>query len=159
MNRSIGWARHVGAGSLVGLAVLVAMAITACSTPTPSRLFQTDLRPGEDPSYPVVLSDETGLVTRIEPAPTTPGFDYGAPAVRADPTDPNAFILSWGGGPGSDAALFFKQFQGGYLLRLEAHTRCGFFCSGDSALHLHDVRIVTSNPIPIESIVAGGSAN
>ena len=159
MNISVSWAPHFGGGRLVGIVTLLAVAIAACAVPTPTRLFQTDLRPGEDPSYPVVLSDETGLVTSIELGSVTPGFDYGEPAIRADPSDPNAFIFSWGGGPGSDAALFFKQFQDGYLLRLEAHSGSGLFGGSDLSLHLRDVRIVTSTPIPIDSIVAGGSSN
>lgn len=139
--------------------LLVAVALAACSAPPSSRLFQTDLRPGGDRPYPVVLSDETGLVTGIEPGPMEPGFDYGEPAIRADPINPNAFILSWGGGPGEDAALFFKAFQDGYLLGLEAHTGSGLFGGSTGELVLRDVRITTSSPIALESIVAGGSPN
>ena len=140
----------------LSLVLLVAIALAACAAP--SRQFQTDLRLGEDRPYPVVLSDETGLVTRIEPGPIDPGLDYGKPAIRADPTDPNAFIVSWGGGPGKDAALVFKAFQDGYLLGLDAHSGSGFPGGTTGELVLRDVRIVTLTPIPLESIVAGGSS-
>ena len=141
------------------VALLVTVVVAACSAPIPSRLFQTDLRFSEEAApYPVVLSDETGLVTGIESAPVDLRFDYGKPAIRADPTNSSAFILSWGGGPGKDSALFYKAFRDGYLLRLEAHSGSGFPVGGTLSLIFRDVRIVTSSPIPLGSIVTGGSS-
>lgn len=119
------------------------------------------MRAGEGAdALPVVLSDETGLVSSIEGGPFNLTADYGEPAIQADPTDPNAFFITWGSGPARDATLSFKRFQDGYLLRLELHTNGGIFGGGSTMeMRLGAVRIVTSRPIPIDSIVAGGSSH
>ena len=111
-----------------------------------------------DGSYrlPVVLNDETGLITRIESTPAEmQGNDYMAPAVRVDPGDPNSFILSWlGGACDNHASLTLKRFENGYELRLAVDTAFG----GCIALGVfRDVRIVTSSPISVDSIVVGGT--
>ncbi len=139
--------------------VLVAILLAACST-APSRQFQADMRAGEGvDALPVVLSDETGLVSAIEGGPFNLTADYGEPAIQPDPTDPSAFFVTWGSGPVQDAALSFEPFQDGYLVRLELHTRSGFPGGSTGELRPGIVRIVTSRPIPLDSIVAGGSAN
>lgn len=153
----IGLARWSGrATSVRGIAValLVAVGLAACSDPASVRQFSDEADP-----YPVVLDDETGLVTGIESLSFDPYGDHGQPAVRADPTDPNAFFITWFGGPAHDATLSFKPFQDGYLLRLEVHTNPGFPGGGLTVGIPRVVRIVTSSPIPIEAILAGGSAN
>lgn len=144
----------------LAVALVVTVLLASCSSSAPSRQFQTDMRAAEGAdALPVVLSDETGLVSAIEGGPFNLTADYGQPAIQADPTDPNAFFVTWGSGPARDATLSFKQFQDGYLLRLELHTRSGFPGGSTMELRLGVVRIVTSRPVPIDSIVAGGSAN
>ena len=86
-----------------------------------------------------------------------PGAGYAQPAVRADPTDPNAFILSWLGGLcDNDASLTFKRAEGRYVLNVAVHGKVGFPVGCPAAGVFRDVRIVTSSPIPIDSIVAAG---
>ena len=149
-------------------ALLVAVLLAACSTGS-GRPFQADMRfaPEAEP-LPVVLTDETGLVTGIDGGPFNMNIDggpfnmnadYGQPAIQPDPTDPSAFFVTWGSGPVQDAALSFEPFQDGYLVRLELHTRSGFPGGSTGELRPGIVRIVTSRPIPLDSIVAGGSAN
>ena len=140
-------------------ALLVAVLLAACSTVS-GRQFQADMRfaPEAEP-LPVVLTDETGLVTGIDGGPFNLNADYGQPAIQPDPTDPSAFFVIWGSGPVQDAALSFEPFQDGYLVRLELHTRSGFPGGSTGELRPGIVRIVTSRPIPLDSIVAGGSAN
>lgn len=143
---------------LIAACVLGALAIAACSGPSPSRQFKAVLQFSEEArTLPVVLSDETGLVTGIESGPLDPSFDYSAPAARADPTDPNAFIVSWlGGACDNDAELRFTANEGGYVLGVAVHGTFGF-PGGCPALGIpRDVRIVTSSPIPLDSIVASG---
>ena len=143
----------------LAVALVVTVLLAACSSSSPTRQFQTELGPSSDNPLPVVLSDETGLVTSIEAQPFDTHLDYGQPAIQADPTDPRAFFVTWGGGPSHDAALTFKPFQDGYLLRLELHSGSGFPGGGDGALHIGVVRIVTTRPIPLGTIQVGGSAN
>jgi hypothetical protein len=105
----------------------------------------------------VVLSDETGQVTGIESAPMDPGVAYSELAARADPTDPNAFIISWlGGACDNDASLTFERTEGGYGLNVAVHGKVDF--PGGCTMNgiYRDVRIVTSSPIAVDSIVAAG---
>jgi hypothetical protein len=106
----------------------------------------------------MVLSDETGLVTGVESAPIDPLVEYAEAAARADPTDPNAFMISWlGGACDNDAALTFKRHEEGYVMNVTVHGNVGF--PGGCTMNgiPRDVRIVTSSAIPVDSIVAGGT--
>lgn len=141
---------------LIGAALLGAATVVACTAPSSSRQFSAVLQvSAETPPLPVVLSDETGQVTRVESGPIDPGGAYAELATRADPSDPNAFIVSWlGGACDNDASLTFKRSEGGYVLNVAIH---GKFVMGCTALGVaRDVRIVTSSPIPVDSIVAAG---
>jgi hypothetical protein len=146
------------AGRRVAVALLIAVAVAACSGPSPSRQFRTVLKFSDDAAaLPAVLKDETGLVIGIESGPMDTAFDYSEPVARADPTDPNAFIISWlGGACDNDALLWFTPGQGVYALSVEVHGKFGFpgGCTANGIPR--DVRIVTSSPIPIASIVAAG---
>jgi len=140
--------RRVAVALLVPVAVAVVVA--ACSSSV--RQFNDEADP-----YPVVLNDETGLVTGIESVSFDPDVGWEI-AVRPDPTDPNAFFISWVGGPAHDAALSFKLFQDGYLLSLDLHSNGGFPGGGTLVGVPRRVRIVTSTPIPFDAIQVGGSA-
>jgi hypothetical protein len=140
---------------LIGLALLGAAVVAACSGPTSNSQFSAVLRFSPDsPPLPVVLSDETGRVTGIASAPMDPGASPEL-AARVDPTDPNAFIVSWlGGACDNDASLTFKRHEAGYVLNVAVHPKIGLGCT---ALGIpRDVRIVTSGPIPLDAIVAAG---
>jgi hypothetical protein len=87
-------------------------------------------------------------------------MDLGAdaePAARPDPTDPDAFIISWlGGACDNDASLTFKRAEGAYVLNVAVHGKVSFpgGCTANGVSR--DVRVVTSSPIPVDSIVAAG---
>jgi hypothetical protein len=150
--------RMTTASLLIAVSVLGAAAVAACSGPSTSQ-FKTELHfANEDAPLPVVLSDETGMVTGIESGPVDQQVDYAEPVARADPTDPNAFIVSWlGGACDNDASLTFKVSEGVYELNVAVHGKLGF-PGGCTALGIpRDVRILTSSPIPVDSIVAAGS--
>ena len=143
---------------LIAASLLGAAAVAACSGSTPSHEFKTILGlADENYSLPVVVRDETSLVTRIEAGPSDPTFNYMGAAARADPADPNAFIVSWmGGACDNDAVLWFTRGDAVYALSVEVHGKFSLF-GGCPALGVpRDVRIVTSSPIPIDSIVAAG---
>jgi hypothetical protein len=135
-----------------------AAALGACSGPISRPQFSAVLRfSAEAPPLPVVLSDETGQVTGIASAASDPGATSPDLAARADPADPNAFIVSWlGGGCDSDASLTFKRHEADYVLNVAVHGRFAFpgGCTAEGIPR--DVRIVTSSPIPLDAIVVAG---
>ncbi len=130
------------------------MALAAACAPVPEG---RDFRVESASAYPVVLHDETGLVTGVEWGPEDSAFTYGEPAIHADPADPKAFIVTWLSGPAKDAKLVLSRHDDGYLLRLEVHGRGGFG-GGTGVGVIGTVRVHTSEAIPPESILAGGSA-
>jgi hypothetical protein len=139
----------------IALGVLVAASILGCSEPGPEpRLFRTALPLGDRP-LPMVLSDQTGLVTGIGLAADPQGNDI-QPVILADPSDPKAFVITWIGSVcDTDATLSFKPHEEGYRLQLSVSP-------GARACQLmvavpRGVRIVTSTAIPISSIVPTGS--
>jgi hypothetical protein len=134
----------------IALGVLVAALVVGCSGPTDPepQFFNTALPQELDQPLPVVLGDQTGLVTAIGPA-TDPQGNTGLPVVLADPSDPMAFVITWLGGPcEKNAALSFTRKEGGYLLHLTAsqNTECPLIG------YPRGVRIVTSTAIPVGSI-------
>jgi hypothetical protein len=146
------------AATLIAVSLLSAATVAACSEPSPSRQFSAVLQFSEEAQpLPVVLSDETGLVTGIASAPMDPRADYTELAGQADPTDPNAFIVRWlGGACDHNASLTFKRHEEGYVLNVAVHGNLGF-PGGCMMLGVYrDVRIVTSSPIPVDSILTGG---
>ena len=150
-----GQQRRVGRNVAGALALVVALA--ACSASPSGRPFGTVLRFADDGApFPVTLSDETGLVTGIEPAAMDLPPDHLQ--TRADPGDPNAFIVSWlGGACDSDAALTFSMNKGTYLLNVAVHEKFSFGGGCPAVGIPRVIRIVTSAPVPADAIVAAGS--
>lgn len=144
--------------TVIGVALIISAAIVACSGPASSRSFSAVLQfSAEARPLPVVLSDETGLVTGIESAPMEPDGAYSELAARADPADPNAFIISWlGGDCDNDAALTFKRHEAGYTVGVAIQGKLGFPGGCTAGGVARDVRVVTSSPIPLASIVVAG---
>jgi hypothetical protein len=140
------------------VALLIGLAVAACAGPSASRQFTTVLKFSDEAvPLPAVFKDETGLVTAIGSGPMDPTVNYSDPVVRADSTDPNAFIVSWlGGACDNDALLWFTRGQGVYALSVEVHGKVGFPGGCTASGVPRDVRIVTSSPVPIASIVASG---
>jgi hypothetical protein len=151
--------RPIAVTFLIAVSLLGGAAAFAFLGPASSPQFSAVLQvTAEAPPLPVVLSDETGLVTGIASAPKDPSGRYIELAARADPTDPNAFIVSWlGGACDNDASLNFSRHEGKYVLNVAVHGKFGFpgGCTANGIFR--DVRIVTSSPIPVESIVAAGA--
>ena len=132
----------------------LAAAVAACGAP-PGVVFRTvipDLS-GERP-IPVTLGDGTGLVVGIGPAQFDSG-DFRDAGVLADPTSPNAFILTWLGGMcHSDASVVFSSAGSGYDLGLAVHEKLGLGCPAAGVLR--GVRIETSHRIALGSIGVSG---
>ena len=139
------------------IALILAMAASAAACQQPGgQLFRTTLPTSVYQPLPLVLRDQTGLVTGIEPAamdkPT-----FGDPLVLTDPSDPDAFTVSWIGGLcEGDAALSLWRADPQYFLQLVVTPSGGTGCP--MAGVVRGLRIRTSSPIPVDSIhVVGGS--
>lgn len=134
------------------LCFVAAAFVAACASQ--GRTFQVTLGTDDTRPLPVNIRDETGLVTGITEATvdSTIGFD---PSLKADPSDPNASILTWqGGGCDTGTDLTFHVVNGSYLVNIASHEGMGS-CSGGAVPRA--IRIVTSRAIPASSIsVAGG---
>ena len=104
---------------------------------------------------PVVLGDETNLVTAIEPVPGV--GDPGPEAeVRADAQGPSSFLVSWIGGLcASDLAMSFARAGSGYTLTLEGHEPLLGSCPAVGIGR--GLRVTMSAPIPLDSIAVTGT--
>ncbi|HLO35985.1 MAG TPA: hypothetical protein VK194_07875 [Candidatus Deferrimicrobium sp.] len=140
--------------SAIALGLLATVLVAACQPE--GRIFQVTLT-GSDAPLPVVMTDETTLVTGISEAAVESATTANDPAVRADQDDPDVLILTWlGGACDQDTAVWFGPQPGGYVLNLAIHEA---FTTSCRALGVpRGLRIVTSRPIPVNSVtVAGGS--
>ena len=137
----------------VALTLLVAV-VAACQAD--GTTFQTTLRTeGNDP-LPVTLTDQTGLVTAIgQPVLDASAWNDNVPVLHADPDDPNASVLTWLGGMcDQDTAVWFGLQTGGYILSVAVHEKLGLGCP--AAAVLRAIRISTSRPIPVGSVIVAG---
>ena len=142
-----------GLRTRIGVGLLIVISLTACVGQPAGSLFRTELPTTDHDPLPVSLLDETGLVLGIAPwdADLTPTV---RPVVQADPTDPNALVISWIGGLcDRDATLSFRATQRGYALRLDVGLGSGG-CTG--AALPRGLRIATSDSIPVSSIAVSG---
>jgi hypothetical protein len=130
--------------------MFLAVVVTACGPPS-GRLFHTTLTtPDGVYSLPVTLGDQTDLVVGFEPGPTEP-FPELQPAVRSDPADPNAMIVTWVGGACEDESVVVFH-PGGGRYDLAVSPRGGLFASCPAIGIFRAVRIRTSEPVPIDLI-------
>jgi hypothetical protein len=139
----------------VALMLLVAVLGVACQPE--GRIFHTTLPTGDRAPSPVTLTDETELVTGVAPAEPDLAWNDNVPAIHALPNEPNGAILSWlGGACDQDATVLFHVVHGDYLLNVAIHEKVGIG-GGCPALGVpRAIRIATSSPIPVDSIVVAG---
>ena len=137
------------------LGLSLAVVVAACLPPAGTLFRATLSMPDGSHSLPVALGDQTGLVVEIEPTEGDPTVG-SEPLVRADPTDPNAFIVTWiGGACDNDAAIAFRPSGSGYAIDLEVHEKVVMGCVALGILR--GLRIRTSTPVPLGSITASRS--
>ena len=109
-----------------------------------------------DGSYamPVVLGDQTGLVTAIESAPGEGGGDL--PSVQPDPDDPNAVNVTWGTGACDDDTGIALQ-RSGARFRMDIVVNAGFSLGCTAQLLFRGLRVRFSEAVPADAIdVFGG---
>ena len=133
----------------VGL--LLAVVVAACGPP-PGALYRLTLTTAEGAyPLPLVLGDQTGLVTGIEPAEFD-ARDFPHLLIEADRKDPNAFIITWGTGAcDDDATVAFYPSRSGYGLDLAVNGGITVGCTAQVIYRA--VRITTSAPIDVHSIL------
>jgi hypothetical protein len=139
--------------SSIGIVVL-AVVVSACLPPA-GRLFRLTLTTVYGSrGQPVVLGDQTGLVTGLEQIdPTAAGFDGAQeePMVKPDPSDATAILVGWVGGEcDSDDAISFAPSASGDTLRIDLHVPplpCGAAAIG------HGIRIRLTKALDTTAIV------
>ena len=149
-------AARTGNAARVALLVLLLTALGAACQP-PGRAFQTTLDPHGERPLPVTMTDETGLIVEIEPA-TIDSAKFSGPfngTLEEDPANPRAAILLFYGGMcDQDAKLAFRLHEGVYELRVDVEQKG--FGNCPAAAILRSVRIVTSEPIPVATVLVVG---
>jgi hypothetical protein len=137
----------------VTLAVLLMIVAAACLAPAGTRFETTITQPDGSYPKPVVLGDQTGLVTAIESATgdTADGFELIA---RPDPENGNAVIITWVGGACEDEVAL-SLYRSGEAFRLHLDVRGGPGIGGGCpAIALtRGLRIQFSEPVPAGSII------
>jgi len=137
---------------LVSLVLLVASFVSACQPA--GRVFQATLGPADRP-LPVSLTDETGLIVGLEAVAMNFTTWTDTPPLRGDPADGRAAILSFLGGMcDQDAKLAFRLHEGVYELRLNLQEKLGLGCPAAGVMR--SVRLVTSEPIPVATVLVVG---
>lgn len=131
-------------------ALLAAIVVSACGGDPAGTLFRTTVA-GADGSYAqeVVLGDQTGLVTRIDPTVWDDQSAFDSPTVASDEHDPNALVLRWGNGACDRPAIAFSRSGDRFDLRLDPREKVGACMA---ILLLRSIRIHLSEPIAPDRI-------
>jgi len=129
---------------------------TACGTPAGTLFNATIQQPDGSNPLPVVLGDETGLVTGIEVVsidwPAGVGGSTDGPFVQPDTSDPNAIVVFWiTGACENDVAMSFKPVGAGFDLHVAVHGKFGS-CTANALFR--QLRIRFSRSIPATQITA-----
>jgi hypothetical protein len=154
------------------LILAVAGSLAACrqglatNPPVPSRLiptanvtlagtlFRATMPTAQFAPSPLVLGDETGLVTGIEPTQLGGNFDPDTRVV-ADPTEERALILAWlGGACEGEIDVSFARSGSGYTLGIESHPKGTQPCPAVGIPHA--LRIHLSTAVPGVDVSATG---
>lgn len=142
------------------LSLALGVLIAACSPPPAGQLWKTTLPNSEAGGLPVVLRDETGLVTSIEPLALDPSQVSSVPAVQADPNDPSALLVTWLGRCDTDAELGLKRSHRGtgqYELNVSPGSPSGLGGGCAPVAVGRGIRVRTSSAVPVGSIVVNGA--
>lgn len=135
------------------LAPAVALAVAACAKP-PGTLWELRISsdpPGLSNLIPVVLGDQTGLVTGLEAVVAEPVGGLAEAAVQRDPQDGKAVILTWATGACDDETVIAFQ-RAAERFSLDVQVRNGFDMGCTGNLVLRGLRIQLSEPVDASSI-------
>jgi hypothetical protein len=134
----------------LGGALLAAILVSACGGDPAGTVFRTTVA-GQDGSYAleVVLGDQTGLVTGIEPSDWDGGSAFDLPTVAIDEHDPNTLVFRWGNGACDRPAISFFRSGDRFSLRVDPRENFG---SCMAILLLRSIRIHLTEPIAPDGI-------
>jgi hypothetical protein len=136
------------------LTLALVVMVSACQAPAGTQFRATVVQPDGSYAMPVVLGDQTGLVTAIEAAPGDGGSER--PSVQPDPDDPNAVIVSWGTGAcDDDTAVALRRSGAGFRMDIVVHEGLNLGCTAQ--LLFRGLRVRFSESVPDDAIdVFGG---
>lgn len=143
----------------VALAPALGLVLAACLAPSTGEVWRTTLPNGDAGGVAVVLRDETGLVTGIDAVSLDASQVGSAPAVRADPNDAAALLITWPGGCDSGAELALQPSHRGagqYELHVSPGSPGGLGGGCAPIAAGRGIRVHTSQPIPVGAIVVNG---
>jgi hypothetical protein len=104
-------------------ALLAAIVMSACGGDPAGAIFRTTVE-GPDGSYAqeVVLGDQTGLVTGIDPSTWDGQGGFDPPIVAIDEHNPNTLIFRWANGACDRPAIAFSGLATGSIF-VSTHAR------------------------------------
>ncbi len=107
-------------------ALLAAIAVSACARDPAGTLFRTTVE-APDGSYAqeVVLGDQTGLVTGIDPSAWDGESAFDPPTVAIDEHDPSTLIFRWANGACDRPAISFSSSGDRFRLHVDPRAKFG----------------------------------
>jgi len=138
-----------------GLTLALVAVLSSCQAPAGTQFRATVVQPDGSYAMPVVLGDQTGLVTAIESAPFEGYVEL--PSVRPDPNDPNAVIVSWGTGACDDDTSLALQ-RSGPGFRIDIAVNAGFTLACTAQLLYRGLRIQFSTAVSADAFDVFGGA-
>jgi hypothetical protein len=131
-------------------ALLAVVAVAACAGDPGGILFRTTVE-APDGSYAqeVVLGDQTGLVTGIEPTAWDGQSAFDPPSVAIDEHDPSTLIFRWSNGACDRPAISFSRSGDRFDLRIDPREQFG---SCTAILLFRSIRIHLTEPITPDNI-------
>ncbi len=129
----------------LGGALLAVTVVWACGGDPVGTLFRTTVE-GSDASYPqeVVLGDQTGLVTGIEPLAWDGQSAFDPTTVTVDAHDPNTLVFQWSNGACDRPAISFSRSSDRFELRVDPRAQFG---SCMAILLFRAIRIHLTEPV------------
>ena len=131
-------------------ALLAAIVVSACAVDPAGTAFRTTVA-APDGSYAqeVVLGDQTGLVTGIDPLTWDGENAFDPPAVAVDEHDPKALVFRWANGACDQPAIAFSRSGDRFTLRVDPREKFG---SCMAILLFRSIRIHLTEPIAPDRI-------
>lgn len=126
-------------------ALLAAIVMSACGGDPAGTIFRTTVE-GPDGSYAqeVILGDQTGLVTGIDPSTLDGQSAFDPPTVAIDEHDPNTLIFRWANGACDRPAITLSRSGDRFDLRVDPREKFG---SCMAILLFRSIRIHLTEPI------------
>jgi hypothetical protein len=137
------------------LTLALVAVLSACHAPAGTQFRTTVVQPDGSYAMPVVLGDQTGLVSAIESVPGQAGAEL--PSVGPDADDPSAVIVTWGTGACDDDTTLALQ-RSGLGFRIDIAVNAGFNLACTAQILIRGLRIQFSEPVSADAFEVFGGA-